>query len=62
MVQFTDRVTGAMVYINPDYVMSIRPDPVDPDHASILKLRDGEAIHVNGSHPDVALRLLQRAA
>jgi hypothetical protein len=62
MVQFTDRVTGATVYINPDYVMSIRPDPAEPDTASIVKIRDGETIHVHGSHADVARKLLRRAA
>ena len=62
MVQFTDRVTGATVYINPEYVMSMRPDPADPDNPSILKVRDGEAIHVHGSHAEVARKLLQRAA
>ena len=62
MVQFHDRITGAPVYINPDYVMSIRPDPGTPDAASIIKLRDSETIHVHGSHTDVVSRLTRRAA
>lgn len=61
MVQFIDGVTGATVYINPEFVMSLRPDPTDPDNVSIIKLRDGEAIHVKGAHIDVA-RMLRRAA
>ena len=62
MVHFTDRVTGATVYINAEYVMSIRPDPAAPDSASIIKIRDGETIHVHGSHTDVAAKLLRLAA
>ena len=62
MVHFTDRVTGATVYINPEYVMSIRPDPAAPDSASIIRIRDGEPIHVQGSHTEVPAKLLRRAA
>ena len=62
MVHFTDRVTGATVYINPEFVMSIRPDPAEPDGSSIIKIRDGETIHVRGSHTEVAAKLLRRAA
>jgi len=46
MVQFNDPVTGATVDHNPEYVMSVRPDLVEPDHASIVKIRDVETIHV----------------
>ena len=42
--------------------MSLRPDPADPDNASIVKIRDGETIHVKGSHGYVARMLLRRAA
>jgi len=62
MVQFIDRVTGAAVYINPEYVMSIRPHPADPDNASIVKIRDGETIEVKYSHTEVVRKLLRRAA
>jgi hypothetical protein len=34
-------VVGAPVYINPSYVVAIRPDPADPDEISIVELRDG---------------------
>jgi hypothetical protein len=46
------------VYLNPDDVMRIRPDPVDPDNASIVKIREGETIHVQGSHEEVGRELL----
>ena len=62
MVQFHDRITGATVYVNPEYVVSIRPDPSNPDTASIIKLRDSETNHVHGSHADVVSRLVRRAA
>src|ERR671915_440459 len=44
IVQFMDIATGTAVYINPAYVISLRPDPADPDHVSIIQLRSGEAI------------------
>jgi len=62
IVQFTDRVTGAPVYINPEYVVSLRPDPPAPDAASVVKVRDGEAIAVRGAHAEVARKLLRPAA
>lgn len=62
IVPFTNRVSGATVYINPDYVVSVRPDPADPDNASVVKLRDGETIKVQGALQDVADRLLRVAA
>jgi hypothetical protein len=43
IVEFTDAVTAA-VYINPDFVVSLRPDPADPDRVTIVKLEDGESI------------------
>lgn len=30
IVQFMDRVTGTAVYINPVYVVTVRPEPTDP--------------------------------
>jgi len=45
------------VYINPAYVVTLRPDPADPDHVSIVKVRDGEAIRVRGDHREVADKL-----
>jgi hypothetical protein len=57
IVQFMDTAAGTAVYINPAYVVSLRPDPADPDHVSILRLRDGESIRVKGDHREVADKL-----
>jgi hypothetical protein len=57
IVQLTDIATGTAAYLNPDYVVSLRPDPADPDHVSILRLRDGEFIRVKGDHREVADKL-----
>jgi hypothetical protein len=57
IVQFNDIVTGTAVYINPAYVVSLRPDPTDPDHVSIVMLRNGESIRVRGEHREIADKL-----
>jgi hypothetical protein len=57
IVQFTDASIGTTVYINPTYVMSLRPDPSDPDHVSLIRLRDGETIRVKGDHRETAAKL-----
>jgi hypothetical protein len=57
IVPLIDNVTGTAVYINPAYVMTLRPDPVDPDHITIVKVRDGESLRVRGEHQEVASRL-----
>jgi hypothetical protein len=62
IVQFIDTATGTPVYINPAYVMSIRPDPADPDDVSIIRLRDGESIRVKGDHAETAAKLTRAAA
>jgi hypothetical protein len=61
VVPFTDHVTGTAVYINPDYVIALRPDPSDPDHLTTVKLRDGESIQVLGDHEEVAEKLARAA-
>ena len=61
VTQFIDANIGIAVYINPAHVMSLRPDPEDPDHFSIVKLRDGESIRVRGGHEEVAARLSRAA-
>jgi hypothetical protein len=61
IAQFTDINTGTAVYINPAYVVNLRPDPADPDHVSIVKLRDGESLRVKGDHEEVGDKL-RRAA
>jgi hypothetical protein len=57
IAQFMDTVTGTAVYVNPAYVVALRPDPADPDHVSIIQLRNGESIRVKGDHREVADRL-----
>jgi hypothetical protein len=57
IVQLTDSVTGTPVYLNPAYVVSLRPDPADPTRVSLVKLRDGESIRVLGDHQTVADKL-----
>lgn len=61
IVEFTDNVTGSAVYVNPDYVLSLRPDPVDPLNVSIVKLSDGETLRIRGEHSTVADRLRRPA-
>ena len=57
VIQFTDVATGTAAYLNPAYVMTVRPDPADPDHVSVVRLRDGESIRVKGDHREVAEKL-----
>ena len=61
IVQLMDSVTGTPVYINPAYVVTLRPDPGDPDHISIIKNRDGESVLVRGSDKEVADKLARAA-
>ena len=61
IVQLMDSVTGTPVYINPAYVVTLRPDPADPDHISIIKIRDGESVRVRGSDKEVADKLARVA-
>jgi hypothetical protein len=37
--------------------VSVRPDPADPDHISVAKVRDGESIKLQGAHDEVAQKL-----
>jgi len=61
IAQFMDSVAGTAVYINPAYVVTLRPDPAEPDHVSIVKVRDGESIRVRGDHGEVADKLARAA-
>jgi hypothetical protein len=54
IVQFIDTVAGTPVYVNPDYVVTLRPDPADPTRVTLIKLRDGETFRVRGEHSEVA--------
>jgi hypothetical protein len=57
VVELVDSVAGTPVYVNPDYVVTLRPDPGDPDHISIVRTRDGKSIRVRGSDREVADKL-----
>lgn len=57
VVQFTDGVAGTAVYINPDYVVTLRPDSADPERLSVVTVRNGESIRVRGDHREVASKL-----
>jgi hypothetical protein len=54
IVKFTDSVAGTAVYINPDYVVSLRPDPADPLKVTQVKLDDSETIRIFGEQTEVA--------
>ena len=57
IIPFFEATSGVAIYINPAYVISLRSDPADPEHTSIIKLSDGETLSIRGSHADVAARL-----
>lgn len=57
VVEFIDSVTGTVVYLNPDFVESARPDPADPTGVTMVKLQDGESIRVRGDPREVASKL-----
>jgi hypothetical protein len=61
VVQLTDSVAGTPVYVNPTYVVSLRPDPADPDRVTMVKVRDGETVRVRGDHNEVAGKLAKVA-
>jgi hypothetical protein len=62
IVPFIDSVTATNVYLNPDFVMSLRPDPADPHRVTIVKLKDGETLRVIGEHTEVAEKLAMTPA
>jgi hypothetical protein len=57
LVQLNDSVAGAPVYVNPTYVVTLRPDPSEPTHFTMVKLSDGETFRVAGEHQEVAEKL-----
>lgn len=59
IVEFVDNVTGTAVYVNPAYVVSLRPDPAD---GTLVKLEDGETIRAHGNHQEVADKLTSRSS
>ena len=60
IVPFADSAAGTAVYINPTYVVSVRPDPEAPTRVSVIKLSDGETIRVHGDHEMVADKLAHK--
>jgi hypothetical protein len=62
VVSFKDATVGTAVYINPEFVVSVRPDPAGPEEVSMVKLHDGETVKVRGIHTEVARKLLLEAA
>ncbi len=61
IVPLKDAVTATTVYINPSYVVTVRPDPLDPDHISLVRLRDGESIRISEDHRNVFDKLAKAA-
>jgi hypothetical protein len=57
VVQLVDVPAGTPVYVNPEYVVSVRPDPAEPTEVTVVKLRDGESIRAKGDHQEIADRL-----
>ena len=54
IVPFTDSTIATAVHVNPAYVVTLQPDPVDMDFVNIIKLEDGGSIGVQGDHRRVA--------
>ena len=57
IVQLIDSNAGTPVYVNPAYVVTLRPDPAELDRVSIIKLEGGESIPVQGEHREVSDKL-----
>lgn len=57
IVQFFDVDAGTTVYISPEYVVSLRPDPAHPETTTVVKLRDGETFRIQGTHVEAAAKL-----
>jgi hypothetical protein len=57
IVRVFDVDSGTTVYINPEYVVTLRPDPAHPENTIVVKLRDGETFRVQGTHVELAAKL-----
>ena len=57
IIAFTEAASGVPVYINPSFVVSVRPDPADPERTTTVRLSDGETLRLRGGHDNVAARL-----
>ena len=61
VIQFIDANASVPVYLNPAFVVAVRPDPAEPDTLSLVKVQDGETIRVRGEHREVANKLTAMA-
>jgi hypothetical protein len=57
IISFFEAASGVAIHINPAFVVSLKPDPADPEHTTIVKLSDGETLRIRGDHNDIAARL-----
>ena len=57
MCNSLDSAAGTPVYINPEYVVTLRPDPAELSRVSIVTLEEGETIRLLGEHREVADKL-----
>jgi hypothetical protein len=62
IVAFTEATSGVPIYINPSFVVSLRPDPADPEHTTVVRLSDRETLRLRGGHDEVAPRLSRTTA
>lgn len=57
IIAFAEAASGVPIYINPAFVVSVRPDPADPERTTVVRLSDSETLRLHGSHNEVAARL-----
>jgi hypothetical protein len=57
IIAFAEAASGVPVYINPSFVVSLRPDPADPERTTVVRLSDSETLRLRGGHDEVAARL-----
>ena len=62
IIAFAEAASGVPIYINPAFVVSVRPDPADPERTTVVRLSDGEMLRLRGGHDDVAARLSRTTA
>ena len=62
IVAFAEAKSGVPIYINPSFVVSLRPDAADPEHTTVVRLSDGETLRLRGGHDEVAPRLSRTTA
>ena len=62
IVEFIDSVTGTPAFVNPAYVVTLRPDPAAPGEVTMVKMKDGETMRVRGELMEVARKLNERIA